>query len=250
MMDFDFDMNVDELFNFNVLFFENDLPDMRVIEMRYDIEIANLIETEIGSNAVQTIMSNQDRNTKDRCPYFRVVATPPSEGIAKNYKFEAFLRKIGQGNLITPRCAKVLVVGLHALNHLDSAISVPLSFCTTTIDNFAIDILGVVDMACVKPLGKFNIQSTEDLVKISGMRLPVHLPDNVQWKILSYCEAPSAALIKDAMQSICDKWDAALLPMFLQREPRIPPSIAYAYSVPCVASTIVVATKPFLAPHA
>jgi hypothetical protein len=249
-MDFDFSMNVDTLFNFNVLFFDNHDPDMRVIEMRYDVEIANLIEKEIGSNAVQTIMSNQDRHTKDRCPYFRVVATPPSENIAKNYKFEAFLRKIGQGNLITPRCSKVLVVGLHALNNLDSPISMPLAFCTTTIQDFAIDSLGVVDMACIKPLGAFNIQSSEDLVKISGMILPVHLPDNVQWKILSYCEAPTATIIKDAMQAICDKWDAALLPMFCQRDARIPPAIASAYNVPCVASTIVVATKPFLVPLA
>jgi hypothetical protein len=250
MMDFDFGVNVDELFNFNVLFFDTNDPDMRVVEMSYDVEIAMLIEKEIGTNAVQTIMSNQDRHTKDRCPYFRVVATPPSENIAKNYKFEAFLRKIGQGSLITPRCAKVLVVGLHALNNLDSPISMPLAFCTTSIENFAIDSLGVVDMSCVKPLGAFNIQSSEDLMKISGMRLPVHLPDNVQWKILSYCEAPTAAIIKDTMQAICEKWDCALLPMFLQRDARIPPPIACAYNVPCVASTIVVATRPFLAPLA
>lgn len=248
MDDFDFDMDVNDLFNFNVLLFENDQPDVRVIELKHDTELAMFINQEIGDNAVQTIMSNQDQLTKDRAPYFRIVASPPNERNAKNFKFQSFLHKINQGNMITPRTPKVIVIGLHALNNLESPISIPSAFCTTTLDEFAIDSLGVVDMACVQPIGGAN--STEELIKISGMTMPCHLPDNVQWHILSYCESPTATMIKDAMQAVCDKWDFALLPMFLQREPRIPPLIACAYNVPCAVSTIRLATRPFLAPLA
>lgn len=248
MDDFDFDMDVSNLFNFNVLLFENDQPDVRVIELKHDTELAIFINQEIGENAVQTIMSNQDQLTKDRAPYFRIVASPPNEQYAKNFKFETFLHKIGQSQMITPRTPKVIVIGLHALNNLESPISIPLAFCTTTLDEFAIDSLGVVDMACIQPIGGAN--TTEELIKISGLCLPCHLPDNVQWHILSYCEEPTAAIIKDAMTAICNKWDHALLPMFLQREPRIPPRIACAYNVPCATSTIKVATRPFLVPRA
>lgn len=241
-------MNIEELFNFNILMFENDQPDVRVIELKHDTELALYISREIGDNAVQTIMSNMDQLTKDRAPYFRIVASPPNEKYAKNFKFETFLRKIGQSQMITPRTSKVIVIGLHALNNLESPISIPLAFCTTTLDEFSIDSFGVIDMACVKPLG--GASSTEDLVRISGMTMPFHLPDNVQWHILSYCEEPTAIMIKDAMQAVCDKWDFALLPMFLQREPRIPPYIACAYNVPCAVSTIRLATKPFLVPLA
>lgn len=246
MEDFDFGMDVETLFNFNILIFENDQPDVRVVELHYDTELALFINNEIGPDAVQTIMSNQDQLTKARAPYFRIVASPPNEKYAKNFKFETFLNKIGQGQMITPRTPKVIVIGLHALNALDSAISIPLAFCTTTLDEFAIDSLGTVDMSCIQPIG--GAKTTEDLVKISGMTMPCHLPDNVQWLILSYCESPTAAMIKDAMQAVCDKWDCALLPMFMQREPRIPPHIAFAHNVACVTSTIRLATRPFLAP--
>jgi len=248
MDDFDFSMDVNDLFNFNVLLFENDQPDVRVIELKHDTELAIFINQEIGENAVQTIMSNQDQLTKDRAPYFRIVASPPNEQYAKNFKFETFLRKIGQGNMITPRTPKVVVIGLHALNNLESPISIPLAFCTTTLDDFAIDSLGVVDMACIQPVG--GARTSEDLMKIAGLCMPCHLPENVQWHILSYCESPTTTMIKDAMQAVCDKWDFALLPMFLQREPRIPPLIACAYNVPCAVSTIRLATRPFLAPLA
>lgn len=244
-MDFDFDMNVDELFNFNVLLMENAQPDIQVREMKHDMQLVQLIDTEIGYGAVQSIVQNNDLETKDQCPYFRIVATPPSSHLPKNFLFEAFLEKIGQGFMSTPRVVKVLVIGLHALNNLESPITVPLAFCTTSVPDFAINVLGPIDMACLEPIGG-RATSSESLKSIAGMSLPYHVPVEVQARILLFCQEPTAAIIKDAMNDICAQWDHALVPMFLQREPRIPAFIALRINAAYVEGTINAATKPFL----
>jgi hypothetical protein len=248
-MDPIFDIDADELFNYNVLLFENDQPDVQVKEIVYETELSYLMETEIGYGAIQTIVSNHDQDTKDKCPYFRVVATPPGESIPKNFKFETFLKKIGQGLIMNARCLKVLVIGLHALNNLDSPISIPTAFCHTNIDDFCINTLGSVDMSCLKPVGAYA-DSGFNLMQIAGISMPYYLPQEVQSRIFSDCESPEAMIIKSAIQDICDNWEIAMMPMFLQREPRIPCHIAYAYNVAYVAKTINRATRPFLAPLA
>jgi len=246
---FDFNMNVDDLFNYNVLIMENAQPDIQVREIKHDMELTHLIEHEIGYGAIQAIVSNNDQETKERCPYFRIVATPPSSSIPKNYLFEAFLQRIGQGFMTTPRVVKALVIGLHALNNLESPITVPMAFCTTNIPEFAIDIFGEIDMACLEPIAN-RACSSESLVDIAGMCLPYHVPYEVQMRILLFCESPTAILVKNKMTNLCDNWDLALVPMFLQREPRIPPDIASRYNVAYVRRTIRDATKHFLVPAA
>jgi hypothetical protein len=146
---------------------------------------------------------------------------------------------------MTPKLAKVLVIGLHSLNQLDSPISIPTAFCHTNISDFAINVLGNVDMSCLKPIGAY---AGSNLVDVAGIVLPYYLPWEIQERILSYCESPEAIMIKGAIQDVCDNWDIAVMPMFLQREPRIPAYIAYAYNAAYVASTINRATRPYLVP--
>jgi hypothetical protein len=249
-MDFDFNYLPDRLFVINVLIFENSDPDIRVVEVPDDVDLALFAASEIGPGMVQTIVSNSDPETKDRCPYFRLVASPPSDGLPINFKLQTFLNKIGQGHIMTPRCTKVIVVGLHALNNLESPISIPLAFCTTTIDPMDYGIDTVVDIACLQPVGGLKSDSSEALCQIAGLCLPVHVPDACQWRILSYLEEPTAAMIKDQIDKICVDYDAALLPMFQQREPRLPPIIASFYNASTVQTAIRGATRSFLVPRA
>jgi hypothetical protein len=237
----------EQLFTINVLIFENADPDIRVVEVPDDVDLALFAAGEIGPGMVQTIVSNSDNETRHRCPYFRLVASPPSEALPINFKLQTFLNKIGQGQIMTPRCTKVIVVGLHALNNLESPISIPLAFCTTSIEPMDYGIDTVVDIACLQPVGGLKSDSSEALCEIAGLCLPVHLPEPCQWLILSYLEEPTATMIKDKIDEICTNYDAALLPMFQQRGTRLPPHIASYYNASTVQTTIRDATKSFLA---
>jgi hypothetical protein len=249
-MDMDLADMVNNLFNFNVLVLGNDEPDIQVLEVSFDSELVMLQDMYLGSNCVITIVNNMDERTKGMCPYFRVAMSDVSPLGAINFKLQNFYQKIGMSS-ISARCRKAIVVGLHALNQLDSAISVPMCFCTTNIEPLLFEDIVAdtgVDMSCMETCHTHS--DTNTLCDIAGLCIPVYLPVDVQWKILSYCKEPCAQLISDAIDDICKNWDAALFPMFQQREPRIPASIASFYSVLTVSQAIANATNPFLVPPA
>lgn len=239
---FDWDADPLGLFSYNVLIFENNEPDIQVVNVEHDVELAMLVQERFGAEAIQTIVNNLDPNTKDRAPYFRVVMTDFNPESPINFKLRAFYNQIKMSTL-NPRCRKAMVIALHALDRLDSPISMPMAFCTTTINPMDYQVDNTVDLACLKPCAKNLNPEATTICDVAGLTMPYHLPVDVQWRILSYMRSPDATLIKDAMNDVGRRWDDFLHPMFVQREPRIPVHIARFYDVATVRSAIDGATR-------
>jgi hypothetical protein len=239
---------VESLWNFNVLYMANDLPDISVVECSYDYQISMLADQVFGRDTyVQTIVNNMCPETNKRCPYFRILMTGFSLKSAINYKLQAFYSRIRMGSL-NARCSRAIVVGLSTLTSLEEPLSIPFCFTTTTID--PLQFTGDIDLACTKVLAQSKYPEGFTLNEIAGLCVPYYVPENVQSLILSYCREPCAQLIVDQIDKVLEKWDAVMFPMFIQREPRIPVFIASIYNASTVAKTIRDATRAFLAPSA
>lgn len=234
---------VADLFSYNVVIMENALPDIQVKELKNDAELVALIHQEIGDAYLQLIVCNNHNETKVCCPFFRIIAKDFDNGTPINYKLQHFYNKINMSSL-NPRCTKAIVIGLASLHSMDSPLGVPYCFSTTDINPITFSIDGEIDMACLTPCGGSQASSLYD---VTGMALPCHVPDNIQWNILSYCRSPTAQLIQDKIRDICYQWDMHLYPMFMQREPRIPPTIASTFRASTVTTATSNATRPFLA---
>lgn len=254
-MEFDFDYDaavaslsnfVDSLFSFNVLILSNVDPDIRVVELQYESQIVPLLQTELGTQYVQTLVNNLNAETKTRCPFFRVCMLGVSPLMSINYKLRAFYTKIGMPTL-DARCHKAVVFGLATLQQMESAISIPFVFTSTKIDAIDLDLDPLLDMACLTPLCENGKPIHTELCEIAGLSLPVYIPQDVHFKILQFCISPTATLIRDAANNLRLNWDRTVYTMFLQREPRIPCHIASAYNAATVQGTIANATRPYLA---
>lgn len=233
------------LFNYNILVMDNADPDIRVIEISYNLSVSQAIQQEFGDEqVVQTIVCNMDEDTRQRSPYFRVAYAIPfsTSTIPINFKLQSFFRKIKMG-LLNARCGKTVVIGLHAADQLESPLSMPSVFCNTNIDVLDFPWDGEVDLACLKPCGPAPSDPATTLCDIAGIVLPRYVPREVQNNILRFLECPTATCIKTAIDERCLQWDRGLFPMFRQREPRIPWHIAVCYNVTTVHRAIAVATK-------
>lgn len=260
--DLEFDMNhdlerlvrdTDELTSFDVVLMANDDPDIRVINLKYDSQVAELVQRELGGpgGVMQTIINNNSFESRHTCPFFRIFYQNASPLTNENLKLKAFLDRVGM-NTISSRCTKALVVGMAALQHLESAISMPSCFTTTQLElvDFPV-VTEELDMACLAVCAeKFVPEEGHTLCDVAGVSLPCHLPDHVQSLILSFLREPTAELIQRQLDHLCDRWDNLLFRMFLQREPRIPAHIACSYHAATVQQTIADATEPFLVPAA
>lgn len=239
---FDWDSDPLDLFSFNVLVFDNNNPDIQVLSVKHDTELAMFIQREFGEDAIQTIVNNLDVNTKDRCPYFRIVMSEFGQDTPINFKLRCFYNQIGMSTL-NPRCKRAMAIGLHALRDLDSPITMPLAFCTTNVEIMDYRMEDGIDLSCLKPCAQKLYSSTSTLCDIAGLVLPYHLPCELQWRILSYLQRPDATLIKTAIDNVRYDWDDSVMPMFRQREPRIPAHIAHFYNASTVQCAIDAAIK-------
>jgi hypothetical protein len=238
---------IDDLFSFNVVIISNQEPDIQVIELTYDAEVGPLLEQELGENYIQTIVNNMNPSTNKRCPFFRVCMRDFGDETPINFKLKSFYHKIGMSSM-NPRCSKAVIIGLATLTSLDSAISMPSHFCSTMIDNIDLDLREEYDMSCLNLCAEHLHPPGSALSDIAGLRMPYHLPREVQHHILRYCSNPTADIIKGKIADIKRLWDERLFTMFRQREPRIPVHIASIYNAATVQQTAVDATRPFLAP--
>lgn len=255
---FDYEMAIEEttqfvnsLFTFNALIMDNRDPDIGVLEdLTSDTDLWEAVNRELGSECVQTIVSNNNPDTKGRCPFFRVFQCNLSASAPTNFKLQSFYKKIGMPALAV-RCSKAMVVALSSMNLSESPISFPSCFTTTTmiLSDFLSD-EPEIDVACLKPCGKYLKldRSTTALMEIAGVRIPYYVPVDVQWRIMSYMQSVEASMIEDAKNAIMTTYDAYVFAMFSQREPRIPAYLASYYHAANVHSTTAGATRPFLVP--
>lgn len=246
IMDMDLTCMEEGLFDFNTVWMENRLPDISIVSLRSDVDLTNYVLLVMREGYIQTIINNLDPETRPFCPYFRVFMDQFGNDCPINFKLQSFFNRIGMSSL-NPRCRQALVVGLHSLDNLNSAISVPMAFCSTTIDPIRF-YLDEIDLACLSPCAKELYPSDYTLADIAGLSVPYYLPPFIQWKIVSYLRNPLADIVVEAMEEVCKQWDMSLWPMYLQREPRIPVDIASYYGVPTVLTTIGDAIRPFLVP--
>lgn len=236
-----------DLFTFNCILVCNMDPDIRVLEFSKDSDVALYIKSHFAENAIQTIVKNNHEESRGMCPYFRIVMDGFSEDAPINFKLQSMYKRMGIESM-SSRCSHAMIIGLTTMSHLESPISVPYCFMTTSLDpmDFVCED-DEIDLVCLSSCSqKLNPQAT-DLCDIAGMTLPYFLPFECQMNILKYLRSSEADMILLAMDCICLSWDIALHPMFLQREPRIPFHLASYYNASTVLSTVEDATRPFLA---
>lgn len=252
-MDFDFkgamediEMFVSNLSDFNVIIMRNDLPDISVVDCKYNSDLYRILQEELGDVYIQTIVNNLNPETRYGCPYFRICTTSLSDEHATNFKLQKFYKSIGLGAM-NSRCASAVVVGMASMSIEDSPIAIPSCFCSTKI--FLLDLFKEpeLDIACLTPCARHLHPENSTLCDIAGITLPYYLPREVQDNILSYCSSPTADLIRREILRLCQQWDDGLFVMFLQREPRIPAPIAYLFDAQDVQRTVKAVTNSSLA---
>lgn len=243
---------VESLFNYNVLVLKNDYPDVRDVMISCDADLWRLVQEELGEACIQAIVENRNKETRVRCPFFRVFQSGVSASCSTNFKLQSFFQMIDAA-MMNSRCTGAVVVGLSAMNAMESPISLPYCFTMTTFDPMDFtETVDEVDMCCLKPVGdelKKN-RATTALCDIAGVELPYHVPWDVQTRILSYLRSPTADILTTAKVEIQTVYDFAMYTMFVQREPRIPAYLASYYHAATVASTTSDALKAFLVPAA
>jgi hypothetical protein len=252
-LDFDFqeamqdiEMFVSSLSDFNVITMSNDLPDIRVIDCKYNSELYMILQQELGDVYIQTIVNNLNKETQYGCPYFRICTTPLSNENATNFKLQKFYKSIGLGEM-NARCKKAVVVGMASMSIADSPIAIPSAFCSTKIFSLELFKEPELDISCLKSCAQHLYPENSTLCDIAGICLPCHFPREVQDLIMTFCSSPSADIIRDEMYRLCRQWDLCMFPMFLQREPRIPVHIASFYGARNVQMTVRDATRSSLA---
>lgn len=241
------DSFVDGLMYYSILICHNDDPDIGVVDIKYDVEIDMLIHEEIGDSPFQIIICNMNDDTKDACPYFRVIMKDFGNHSTINFKLKTFFDKVGIPDM-NARCSKAMIVGLHALHMLDSPVTIPNCFTTTSIDILRFAPGQEIDITCRDTIPKSIDKMIEGtpLCGIYNLLIPTWLPINVQDLIMSYCRSPTADIMDKEINRICMSWDMWLTPMFIQREPRIPAHIAWQYNASNVQNTVANATSYFL----
>lgn len=252
-MDFDFqdamddiEMYVSSLSDFNVIIMSNELPDIRVIDCKYNSDLYHIIQQELGDGYIQTIINNLNPDTQYGCPYFRICTTRLSSEIGINFKLQKFYKSIGLSEM-NSRSKKAVVVGMASMSIADSPIAIPSCFCSTKI--FSLDLFyePEIDVACLKPCAQRLHPENSTLCEIAGIQLPYFLPREIQDIVMSFSSSPTADVIRAEMFRLCQQWDNWMFPMFLQREPRIPVHIASYYGAQGVQSTAEAAIKSSLA---
>ena len=236
---------MDSMFSFFGLYFNNADPDVRVIEFLDDDAYYKYVQDMVaGRKSCVYVVENRLEGTIDRCPYFKIYTVDSGDKLI-NLKLQSFLTKIGSADmncLFSDAC----VVGLHSCYGWGIYLSVPRCLYITPFDHFDADIDGEIDLACLHPCG-LEINRGGNFIKdIAGTELPVWLPPEVQWNILSYCCEPTAQLIKDEINKIRGWWGFHLDEMYYQRAWREHLDFPYVVPVPSARATIDAVTKPYL----
>lgn len=193
------DLEVEGLFSVTTVYMSNDEPDIRVIEIPDAEDMGSKLMELMGNGAsdLTEIVVNNPRANEECCARFHMFISGYQKGDVPNWQFESFLRKIGQ-QVIGSRCKAVLVVGSTATLASRSFVSIPSHYYTDTSFSKA--------SVCV--LGSAYVSQDVEMLDVPGMCLPRHMPENVQWKILSYCRSPTAELIYQYNLQLTRYWDS------------------------------------------
>lgn len=236
---FDYEVSMEQLSSIRILVMDREQVDVAIVDAKDNVEVACLIESEFQDKEyLQLVVINHDHETREMCPYFRIIMDSFRSDQVVNLHLRDFYERIGMSTL-NACCRKAVVVGMFDVFDIHASTSVPAGFSLGSFKCQDFGLVGELDAAC---LGK---RATE-ICDIPGLLVPYYVPLDIQWRILSYLKHPAAELVSKTMDEICCAWDTFLYPMFQQREPRIPTYIAYLYNVPTVLTTIGGATKSFL----
>jgi len=243
------ELAAEDLFAFDVLYFENIQPDVQVHSFTLDSDLERFAAERVGADAVSTIVTNLDPCTRGMCPYVRIMTSAVSPEVPINHKLQTFLVRIGATSLF-PRCFRAVAVGLSCSTGSGAGsvcVPMPTYFYITSVPVLELGVNGSIDMDCLTPIGSYQGHQLKD---IPGIVLPCHLPDQVQDRILSFMREPTADIIVKAMDDLCANFDRAVYPIFRQAYARVPPSLACFYNAPTVRSVIRSATRFCLARRA
>lgn len=191
----DFDKSLEDfvsrLFHCRVLVLDNELPDVCVLEL----DGADGVEAYIAENfqpsesVTHMIIPNHRRLTTDICTHFRLILLEHHHRSPINYKLDLFLKNVGHKNM-SNRCRLAMVVAMMGSTS-GVFINVPLRHCEPALED-----IEIIDAK----------NGPVDYLVNPGIVLPYQLPIELKWKILGYCESPTAAIIKEEMARINTFW--------------------------------------------
>ncbi len=238
---------MDSLFSFSGVFFNNTNPDCMLIEFGDDNQYYEYVKTMAAGRPITTmVVANRLEGTIDRCPYFKICLADDGHNNV-NLKLQSFLEKIGSPGM-NCQFSDAVVIGLYDCFGGGIHLSIPSCLYIRAPDRFDACIDNEIDMACLQPCGINMGQNS--LAEIAGISMPLHLPIDVQYKILSYCRSPTAQLIHDELDRLNCHWDVALDALYYQRVWSVSPIFNYLEPVPTVREVMRGVTRPFLAPGA
>lgn len=184
---------VEDLLRFDVVYCSNAEPDIRVIEVKNEEGLTDLVSELFGDGDFVTQIVIPNKCEDLFCTHLRIIACEYHKKSPVNYKLSDFLRK-AKNNTLSSRCTKALVVGMTSA--MAGYTSVPAQFKTTSIPV-------LVETAPIE------MQSSEmlSLLKIPCESILRRLPDEVQWEVLKYCQHPVARIMRDELDRVSRLWD-------------------------------------------
>lgn len=192
------DLDTEGLFKFRGLYMCNDDPDLRVMEFSDAEDVYDNVVSLFGEDIkdVVEITTANKRNDASMCDRFYFVLGGYKKASVPNYRLETFLHAIGEDG-VDARCHRVMVLGATLEWMCRRFVSIPERYFYQSMEIGAV--LADPDL---------TLDFNEDVVGIQGMSLPCHLPEDVQWRILSYCRSPTAQLIHDYNEGLTRYWDS------------------------------------------
>lgn len=204
-MDKSIDVFADRLFRIRFLVMDNNDPDIRVIEVLGDEGVQDYIQKLVAheDSVKQCIVRNEKPLNADfnLLTHYKLIAVESQNSSATNYKFEHFMANTGIHGL-SARCRLAVVIGLFGASG-NVHVSIPRVYETTDVKN--ISIYDAIDV--------YSNRTSENLLG-TGMKLPQFIPESLQWKILGYCQSPTARIMRDELDRVNAKFCGLFADLF------------------------------------
>jgi len=126
---------IEELCSPAFLLLSNTKPDTEVINFvsndQLNQHMASIFSN--ASNIIQVMCANNNKTSKDACPFFRIVMGDYDSKGPVNYKLQTLLRGAGVDD-ISVRCGFAVVIGMSGMWCLENTVDIPLTFRLQDMD--------------------------------------------------------------------------------------------------------------------
>jgi len=177
----------------SVLVMRNSFQDAQVLYINQMTTVMDLVQIHLQQDdkTLQVIVKNDNEETSSMCPYLHIFMDKCSSKTPVNHGLVRLLRDCGV-ETVNPRCHTALVM---ATSSFDTATAVPMDLPVQLTAPFTAGI-SKIPTGSTQGVPSTISNAGEKLYGLQDIRLPLHLPPELQWKILSYLSTPSSDLIR------------------------------------------------------